>query len=323
MIHISWFVPGGRKWPWQRRYNYNKALASTWIRCLQLIPYLEESGVDSAVNTWSDHTRIAIFLRRWGVEDMALARKLKRRGVRIITDTPVNYFSLQDIPPFQGGVRDQFLSFADLSDAIFCPSLYTADFGRGQGYDVVCMEDSVDFRHFKYRKINPSLSRKPTLIWSGVSVKADVLNWLAPIILRNGWPVIIISDRKPDLDFAFTFIKWKYETFPGEIIKGDVGIFPRTTDNEYDMGHSFFKIGVFLAEHVPVIYAPVPSYQQVATQNNSIGITEPDEALWEQGIFDLAARQRESAFRRNLVEDFSTEKMATRYLAFFNRMLQS
>ena len=290
---------------------------------MQLIPYLEKLGVVSQINTWNKKTQIVLFLRRWGKQEQTLAGELKRKGVKIILDTPVNYFSSQDIPPFRDGVRDQFISFADIADLIFCPSPYTKQFGRKKGYHTVCMEDSIDLKYFRYRKEESMRNDKPELIWSGVSVKAGDLNFIAPTIRLNRWPVTIISDKKPDLDFDFSFIRWKYRSFPKDILKGNIGVFPRTADNEYDLGHSFFKIGGFLAQHVPVVCTPLPSYNQIITNLNAISITDFDQKLWEQSINLIFSGEKDVNFDENPVNGFSTDKMASKYCEVFTRLLNS
>ncbi len=323
MMHIAWFVPPVRKWPWQKWYDYNKVLASTWIRCLQLIPYLSALNVSSQINTWSQKTQIAIFLRRWGRPEQDLAGELKKKGVKIILDTPVNYFSSQDIPVFRDELRQQFFAFADIADVIFCASPYTENFGKKEGYRTVCMEDSIDLKHFCYRKKDFQNKNKPVLIWAGYSVKSGDLNFLAPTIRRNRWTVIIISDNKPKLDFDFSYIRWKYESFPKDILKGSIGVFPRTADNEYDLGHSFFKIGGFLAQHVPVICTPLPSYKQIITNLNAISITDFDQKIWEQSINLILAGEKDVHFDENPVYGFSTEKMALKYREVFTRLLNA
>lgn len=321
-MQISWFIQPVWKWPWQKWYNYDKVMASTWIRCLQLIPYLDKLGIKSQINTWNDRTNIAVFLRRWEKRDRSLALKLKNQGMKIIVDTPVNYFSAQDIPPFKGAMRDQFLAFADICDTVFCSSHYTAQFGERLEYNTVCMEDSIDFDHFCYRKDNHNSKGKSVLVWSGVSVKADVLNFLASPISCNNWPVIIIADKKPCLDFEYEFIKWGYRTFPHDILKGDIGIFPRSTDNEYDMGHSFFKIGVFLAQHVPVLCRPLPSYKQIIIDSNVVCENSFDADLWEKSIHSIISQEKVFDFRQNPVRDFSTQKIASKYVTTFSEMLE-
>lgn len=320
MTQVSWFVPKIKKMPWQKSYDYNKMPASTWIRCLQLIPYLDKLGIKSEINKFSIGTQIAVFLRRWNKEDQTTARNLKIKGVKIILDTPVNYFSKQNLPAFDGDVRNHFKSFAEIADIILCPSLYIEEFGRKEGYKTLCIEDSIDLNHFCCRK-NYAKNPIPVLIWSGVSVKAGDLNFLAEIINQHKCPVIIISDIKPDLDFNFEFIKWDYNSFPHDIIKGDIAVFPRLLDNEYDLGHSFFKIGVFLAQHIPVICTPLPSYKRILNESNSISMKTPDIESWEKAISSVCSGEKIFNFERNPITDFSTEKIAGKYKQIFSDLL--
>lgn len=322
-MHVSWFIPDVQKWPWQKSYNYDHVLASSWIRCLQLLPFLKDIGLNSKVNQWDSKTQIAIFLRRWNPKDQSLAKKLKKDGVKIVLDTPANYFSTQDLPALQGDNMDWFRSFADIADVIFCPSLFIEQFGRKLGYETICLEDSVNLKHFSSRKKDRKLSKKPVLIWSGVSVKADSLNFLAGPVKRNGWNVNIISDKRPELDFKYRFLKWRYNSFPKNILRGDIGIFPRKISNEYDMGHSFFKVGVFLVQHVPVVCTPLPSYKQVVTQENSVCIDRFDDEMWEQHILSIHTGKKKINFNNNPIQEFSTEKVAVKYLSIFKKLLQT
>jgi hypothetical protein len=278
-------------------------------------------GIKSKINEWNNKTQITVFLRRWDKQDQAIATQLKRKHVKIIIDTPVNYFSSQSLPAFEGKIRDHFMSFAELADAIFCPSSYIEQHGRKLGYSVFCFEDSVDAKHFRYRRETHIRNDKPVLIWSGVSVKAESLNFLATSITRNNWPIIIISDKRPRLDFGFTFIKWRYKSFPRNILKGDIGIFPRLVDNEYDMGHSFFKIGVFLAQGVPVLCSPVVSYKQVINESNGMVVNELDALRWERDIKRAMLKLNVFDFKENPVIQYSSEKMALRYQEKFSEIL--
>lgn len=317
-MQASWFVPVPRRWPWQNWYNYNRVMASTWIRCLQLIPYLESIGIHSKINSWNRNTKIAVFLRRWERADLELLLKLKQQGVKIILDTPVNFFSEQDIPPFQGSILRKFLSFASEADVVICPSPYIEQFGKKKGYNTICLEDSIDLKHFSKRK---KIWEGKSLIWSGVSVKAGCLNFLAPVIERHGWSLIIISDKKPQLDFNFRYIKWDYFRFPSDIIRGDIGIFPRVVDNEYDSGHSFFKIGVFLAQHVPVVCSWLPSYRQVITSSNGIGLDNAEALQWEEHIRSILSGDLSFDFEYNPVTEYSTDKVAERYKGLFEKLV--
>ena len=44
-------------------YNFDKVSASVWLRCLQLIPYLEEKGIRCRINDFSSESDISIFVR--------------------------------------------------------------------------------------------------------------------------------------------------------------------------------------------------------------------------------------------------------------------
>ena len=82
---VSWFVPVNHR-------DYNAMPASVWIRCLQLIPFLEERGVRCVVNDPQVRGDICVFVRWQNEEAQELARKLKQRGFRIVFDLCVNYF---------------------------------------------------------------------------------------------------------------------------------------------------------------------------------------------------------------------------------------
>ncbi|MCP3924056.1 MAG: glycosyltransferase family 1 protein [Desulfobacterales bacterium] len=319
-MNVSWFVPVGRKWPWQSWYNFDKVSASVWIRCLQLIPYLKKNGIESKINSFDSRTDIAVFLRCWDERMISLARSLQNKGVKVVVDTPVNYFSSQNLKPFKGEAKKQFDEFVDFADAVFCPSPYIAEFGNKKGYRTYCLEDSIDFNHFKYKKKHISETEKPVLIWSGVQVKSSVLRFLTPVIKGNSWKIIIIAEKKPDFEFNFEFIKWSYNSFPKNLLKGDIGIFPRKIEDEYDNGHSFFKIGVFLAQNIPVLCSPVPSYKEIMNESNSSSLSSFEAEEWEDQIISLSAKCNKN-IDTSSVEKYSTKILADRYLETFKRLL--
>lgn len=320
-MKVAWFTPPISKPFWRGGYNYDKMSASVWIRCLQLLPELERKGVDVELNRDCPDVQAAVFLRDWSPARLAAAKRLKAKGARIVVDTPVNYFSEQDLPEFAGGVRDDFRRMLELADMVVCPSEFIAGRGRMEGSPTACVEDAVDAGHFKFRRSSAS-SNSPTLVWCGVAVKAAPLNALASPIRRNGWKVIVISERRPDLDFPFEYRKWSYGKFPQDIVSGDIGIFPRTADNDYDRGHSFFKIGVFLAEHVPVVASSVPSYVAVATSSNSVLLEGIDPDEWESAIRRMAGGGFVPDFSVNPVDGYGVGEIAGKYASIFQRLLE-
>ena len=69
-MEITWFIPPNQinryipdsisKVLRLGYYNYDHVSASVWLRCLQLIPYLEEKGIRCRINDFSAESDIAI-----------------------------------------------------------------------------------------------------------------------------------------------------------------------------------------------------------------------------------------------------------------------
>lgn len=322
-MNVSWFIPSIPRWPWHRPYDFDRYPASVWIRCLQLLPYLNGLGVHSLINQSNSKTQIAVFLRRYDNESVELASYLRSKNVKVVLDTPVNYFTQEQHWGYRGNVRARFKNMAHQSDAILCPSIPIEECGKGMGFPVIRIEDSIDLDHFKFKKSIFLRHKSPTLIWAGHSSKAAVLNFLAPVFKRLLLKFIVISKKKPVLKFQYQFIRWSHKFFPQAILEGDLGIFPRPTDNDYDLGHSFFKIGAFLSERVPVLCSPVPSYLQIAHPSNSRIIPEMDASLWEQSLTEIISGKIKFTFEENrVVSDFSTHAAALRYLDLFSNLLE-
>jgi glycosyltransferase involved in cell wall biosynthesis len=113
---------------------------------------------------------------------------------------------------------------------------------------------------------------------------------------------------------------WSYHAFPRNILRGDLCIAPRSTDNPYDLGHSHFKIGVFMAEGVPALASPLPSYVEVIGETGAGKICDSEES-WESTI-DRVLEDRQmlkiwslAAQRRMYL--YSTESIAQRYIQLF------
>jgi len=314
-MNISFFIPETYKLP-IIGYNYTKMPASSWIRCLQLIPYLEKAGVSVSVNRENAKCDIAIFLRRWSDKDYQMAERLKQNGTKIVLDTPVNYFSDEQHPAFTETTKVAFRKFANIADKITCASENIANFAKNLGYNALCIEDSIDMQ-----KIVQSSQTTTDLIWAGTAQKAEILNFLMPVINKNRWKLTVIAEKHPDLKGDFYFKQWNYSTFFKELSIGTLGIFPRKCDNDYDRGHSFFKIGVFLASHVPVIYSPVPEYAKIANQDNSICIEEFDPAKWEQQITRALNKEWQPNFKNNPIENYPCETIAEKYKEIFNKII--
>lgn len=314
-LQVTWFIPVDHR-------NFNAMPASIWIRCLQMIPYLEKMGVRCTVNDPEADADVCVFVRWQDDTAYALAEKMKRRGIPVIFDLCVNYFKETGLfSEGYGSTRERVLEaarFIDLADAITCASRFIAAEAAVRHPRVYFLPDSVDSRHFNGTK-NPEdfLKESLTAVWAGVSVKAGDLSPVIPLLEKRGILLTVISDRRPELAGAFRFIRWTYETFPESILSGDICISPRRTDNSYDLGHSFFKIGVFLAQGIPAIASPVPSYQELLVGNDCGRVCgSPEE--WARTLDfvmdDRPAVSGWSGVARNRMQNFLSESVSGEYV---------
>jgi len=299
--HISWVVPSSSK-------NPDRQLASVWIRALQMIPYLENKGFACSLNKSFPGSLAAIFLRRYREEDIRLATKLKNKGTKIILDVVVNYFEVsQPHPAGYGGCSKEqhynFMKLVEIADEIWCVSPFLKTIAERFHENVVFISDSIDKKHFSLRKDFRRRGTKPLRLgWSGVSVKAEPLNILKSLINEGSVSLCIISDKPPVLDFSYEFRRWKYDTFPNDIVDCDLCVAPRDVNNEYDRGHSIFKIGVFMIEGVPVLAGPVPSYELLLRDGRGGHICRSLQE-WHESI-------RQCLINENKLIEWSTEAIA-------------
>ena len=153
-------------------YNYDRHLASVWIRCLQLIPYLKSQGIDSLINDKHTKADIAIFLRRYDRVDFELLKEQKNKGSKIIIDLCVNFFDITGL--FIGGYgstekeKYKIEKLIKEADVITCSSDYIRNKASNNHSWAVYIPDSINLEHFKLQKVKQHFERsKIYAIWAG------------------------------------------------------------------------------------------------------------------------------------------------------------
>jgi len=340
-MKINWFIPPNqinRFFPDKLSrflrlgyYNFDRVSASVWIRCLQLIPYLEDKGILCKINDFSTESDIAFFVRWQDDHAYRCLKEQKEKTKAIIFDQCVNYFDIEgNFPGNYGSTaeqRDQILRMAKLSDAFTCSSEYIRARASQEGLNSFYIPDSIDLRHFRNKKTqNDFIKSSLRAIWSGQPVKAGELDEVLPLLKEKNISLTVISEKKPHLSDPFEYIPWSYYTFPNTILNGDFCISPRKTNNFYDLGHSHFKIGIFLAHGIPALVAPIPSYIEVIKKSkagkvcNSSSewssaldrIIENHECLWEW-----------SQLARENMKPYSTDSVIKKYVGLFKQLLET
>ena len=334
-LRLNWFIPTKTSTP--NKINFDRVSGSIWIRCLQLIPYFNQMGIDSVINDLESDTDISIFVRWQNSDAYETALKQKSKGQKIIFDLCVNYFDEVHIENLKGPVTKSHINdckkMVSVSDVITCASKYIANRASEYHSTVEYLPDSIDSKHFNLTKnILDFKKNKLSAIWSGVAPKSADLNPIIPILKRNKIDLKIISNYKPRFRrhilqwFKFNRtqkIKWSYKTFPSNILKGEFCVAPRTLSNTYNKGHSFFKVGVFLSQGIPAIASPVPSYHEVL-QNNVQGRICENLNEWDKTIQEIKEDPNILVNWSNKatksMQEFHTSQIVKKYSQIFNQL---
>src|SRR5688572_18432002 len=140
-LTVAWHVP-------VRHRDRDRMPASVWIRCLQLLPYLERHGVRSVINDTRTAADVAVFVRSQDAGALAAARAAKANGTRVVVDLCVNYLDETGLMPGGYGVLarhvDECRAMLAASDAVTAASAFIADRARQAGARAEYLPDSVD-----------------------------------------------------------------------------------------------------------------------------------------------------------------------------------
>jgi hypothetical protein len=329
-MNVGWFVP-------EPVWNFEKALASVWIRCFQLVPYLKAEGVDAAVNDENRRHDVAVFLRLPDDEALRRARALKARGTRIVFDLCVNYFDETEVPGTGLAVTkahvDGCRRMMDVADVVTTASAYIADRASEHHAHVVYLPDSIDRSHFRCAKNETDFDRVALrAIWAGVAPKAVELQPILPLLEERGIGLTIIAERPPALrvasargerDFPYAFVQWTHRAFPRDVLGGEISLGYRPLSNPYNHGHSHFKVGVFLNAGIPAVTSPVPSYREILDRHEcGVVCHTPGEwaAALDRVCTDRTTLKCWSRETRVAMEPYSTERVARRYVDLFESL---
>jgi glycosyltransferase involved in cell wall biosynthesis len=331
-LTVAWFVP-------VKHRDFNRMPASVWNRCLQMLPYLERLGVRCLVNDRKTRADVAAFVRWQDHAAAEVAREAKARGTRVVFDLCVNYFDVTGLRHDGSGAtaerRAECLAMTALADAITTASPFIAERARAHHPRVAYFPDSIDRAHFRERKTYPARwEQPPTAIWCGYGVKAWCLDAILPALARHRMPLTVIANERPaswrtmkQALHQVEYVRWRYETLPKDLLWGDVCVSPRDFEGDfrsYDLGHSCFKIGIFLAEGVPALASRVPSYSEVLHQDKT-GLFCESAADWD-AAFDRVAEGPQTlaewgAAAADVMRPHWSENVAAGYAKLFQELV--
>jgi hypothetical protein len=336
-----------RPWEWLRGRSSNSAVGEMrfgWV-ARYLAKAIGGRARYSLFREWERYDAV-VFLKSMSPSCQELARRLRRRGTKILFDVNVDYFTPAEGTFYYQGMAptpqqtDDARRMAELSDALIADSIHIQRICEKHHPYVWWIPDNVALGlvpPYRAWKRNGKLD----LLWSGEAVKLFELLRIDEILRAHAAHVRLVLITNDLSALARWFDPWKgkfqsllaaveHEVVPFESVQkllarygggGGVFISPRFLDNTYNWGHTEWKITLPMVCGRVALGSPLPSYREVAQRSGGAGLRlcEGDED-WQQafdailaGDFDFAAE--EQAAREVVRAHYSTPVVAEAHRA--------
>lgn len=248
--------------------GYDRVQSATWIRALQMLEPMREQGWSVSVNNPFRRYDVAIYHRGMQTRSLYFMRFLRTIADKVYWDTCVDYFDEHEA---SNALQVQCArAIAKIADGVCVPTDGIARSAERFNRNIFVMPDPVDLSHFHGRKKQPNLN-SPIIGWSGVAKKAGFLKPYADFLDGRS---LIISESPPDLPFKYEFRRWRYNSFPDDLLSCDLAFLPRTLESSYTANNSSFKALVFAILGIPIVASSLPSYLKLAQDFEAIAFLE-------------------------------------------------
>jgi glycosyltransferase involved in cell wall biosynthesis len=251
-------------WVTDAKWPYRNVMASTRIRCLDIISFLKSRGISTGLYRSFKKYDTVIFQKSFSRRHYETARRLSATGTRIILDINVNYFEKKgETTQVKEEQIDEMHRFLDVTDKVLVSSHYLKDIAEKYHSNVQYMPEHIGTIGDHSPKI---LTDPVTLVYCGYAVKADSVLFIRDVLeelsVDHRLELMFVCDSDPSLRLPVktSFVKYRQNDLINILRQGSIKIAPRVLDNSYDLGHSFTKIGYPMSVGLPVIASPVPSY---------------------------------------------------------------
>lgn len=318
---VGWIVPYNRP--------YNRVIASTRIRAYDIINFINTSstGFISSLYRKYSYYDIVVFQRVFKKRFQDLAAFLKKKNIKVVFDINVNYVSenITRNSTVTDQQKDDVKRMISLADSVITPTKYLYNIYKKYHDNVVLIEESISKRFYDYCKEHAD-GNIVKLIYCGYAIKAQELKPIAHILKKQYAKkinIITICEQDPKLDFLeYEYVYFDYAKLPEILLKGDICIVPRDLTVEYNLGHTFTKIGYPMSVGLCVLASPVPSYRG----SPAVVCNNPDE--WENNLSDLITNVEKRRYLAKLgraycMNNYSLEVIGEKYIEYFNKIILS
>lgn len=246
---------------------------------------------------WRSYDAV-VFLKSMGPEALALADRLKARGVALLFDANVDFFTPAAGTFYYDGMspseeqRQCALAMAEKCRLIIADSEHIAEACPSLPAKVAWIPDNVDMSLVPAEcHMGPQGEGKLNVFWCGEAVKMfDLLAAEQPLreFSRFIKLTIVTSDLRDldklypavreRLDRLMAFLQPDIRRFAGIAdlmslyARGGIFISPRFLDNTYNLGHTEWKITLPMACGQIVFCSPLRSYLTVSKRSEGKGV---------------------------------------------------
>lgn len=324
-----------------------------FMRCGWIIDFVS-SNYEDVVYEWYRPWRkyqVVVFGKSFNGECINFAKRLKNKGVKVIFDINVDYFTDPFGPFFYRGMEPSVQQvsnaklMASIADGIIAASEHIADKCEQYG-PVQWIPDNIRKDILPQGASNSfSPNGKVRFLWSGMPQKLADLLVIEDLLLKysSRFELVLVTRYMHLLERCFSpyferlkklldqldsvVIPFKsIEQLLAVYAEGGIFLSPRFLDNSYNLGHSEWKITLPMSVGVPVICSPLQSYITAAERaDGGVRICHDQEewaACFTQ-LFNGALFQQEEhrAAGRMVEQYYQTDVTAGQHYNFVKEFL--
>jgi glycosyltransferase involved in cell wall biosynthesis len=241
-----------------------------------------------------------VFLKAMGPHCLALAKRLRERGVRVVFEANVDYYTrfegearLDAMAP-TASQRADAVAITEFADAVIASSRHLAGVCAEFNPRSAWVPDNVNLRLRPARvQREPFRDGRLQIWWSGMAAKLfeflaaeEAFLALADRIhlglvtddlerAKSRWPVEV-RDRLERFLGRVPHTLHRFRDIAGLLgyyAEGGVIVSPRFLDVPYNLSHTEWKITLGMACELPAVASPVPSYLDTAERSAEGAVT--------------------------------------------------
>jgi hypothetical protein len=267
-------------------FSSDPRIASARLRCALPARYLADAGWTSELldpRRPDDHD-VVVFQKAYSDDSVALARRLRARGTRIVFDLCDNHFYNPEGSPVIRERAERLRRMLDLADAVTVSTAPLRELVAER--DPAVVDDALDeferpsgLRFRMASRLHPRSELR--LVWfgnAGLEIPSFGLPHLARVIavleeLHRTHPVrlTVISNSKKmyhhvlgPARFPHTYREWNADRFTRDFCSHDVCIIP-IERNPFTVCKTANRVALSLRLGMPVLADSIPSFEEFAS----------------------------------------------------------